>query len=190
MANLASTIKAKSDQLNAVDIVGFEPVITIERVVETGKPDQPIAIYYQGCNNRPWKPSLGMRRILATLWGAETELEDFVGRKVKLFNNPKVKWAGKECGGIWIRAMSHIERNFNTTIPVARNKREPIEIEVLTVEVLNYPDDKFDAGYPAMKSALESKKMSLPQVISQCQKTGNLTQRQLHFLEKCVPVEE
>lgn len=106
MPNIQQTLEAKSDQLNAVDIMGYEPVITIRAVELKQSADQPIFIYYEGDNNRPWKPSKGMRRILAAAWGLDSD--NWIGKKAKLFFEPSVKWAGAEVGGIRIKALSDI----------------------------------------------------------------------------------
>ena len=69
MSDIGFALEAKSDQLNYDDIADTEVVITISEV-QVRKSDQPVWIFFHGCNNRPWKPSKGMLRILATAWGA------------------------------------------------------------------------------------------------------------------------
>ena len=64
MADISATLEAKSDQLNATDIFGAEPVIRVRDVQLKESAEQPIWVYFDGDNNRPWKPSKGMRRIL------------------------------------------------------------------------------------------------------------------------------
>ncbi len=190
MASLSQTIKAKSDQLNADDIVGAEPILIIEKAVLTNDAQQPVSIYYQGCNNRPYKPSLGMRRAIAFAWGADTDFDLFVGRALQVYREGTVKWAGKEAGGIRIKAMSHIDKKITMTIPVARNKREPIVIDVLNIEKPAYPEEKFNRGFPAIERSLKERKMTAPQVIAQCQKTGLLTQEQVERIYSVIPPEE
>ena len=105
--SLAKYTQAKSDQLNADDLVGGNITVQIERVVDTGAKEQPVHYYYTGCNNRPWKPSKTMIKILAGLWGDDEQTH--VGKWVELFRNPKTRWAGVEVGGVEIKAMSHIK---------------------------------------------------------------------------------
>lgn len=185
--DLSDTIKAKSDQLNALDIVGFEPVITITDVKKVNDPQQPIWVYYQGCGNRPWKPSLGMRRVLMTGWGKMKS--DWVGKSVKIWCNPEVKWAGSAAGGIEILAMSHVDkRGFTTTKRENRSKVVAYKVEYLDMTRPAYPDDKFESELPRMIDAISSGKSSIEKVVAHCQKTGDLTADQLSKLEQAVPV--
>jgi len=67
MIDLTKTIEAKSDQLNADDLIGNSRTIKIKGVkVIAG--DQPVVISYEGDEGKPWKPCKGMRRIMAGLW--------------------------------------------------------------------------------------------------------------------------
>jgi hypothetical protein len=52
-----------------------------------------------------------------------------------------------------------------------------------------YPADKFTGLLPVMAKAMAEGKMTLPQVVAQCQKTGQLTPEQLAQLEAAAPVE-
>jgi hypothetical protein len=187
MADVSETLEAKSDQLNAVDIMGCEPVIRI-RSVSVIKGDQPVAVYFDGDNDRPWKPSKGMRRILAGAWGRESE--NWVGKYAKLYYEPSVKYAGKEVGGIRIRSLSDIdERGLSFSLTINRSKREPYFVPLLNIEAAAYPEDKFKSALPAMEQAMKDGTMTLQQVIARCQKTGQLSNEQLKQLEAVAPVE-
>lgn len=187
MSDVSFALEAKSDQLNAVDIMGAEPVIKI-RGVDVKKGDQPVSIFFDGDNNRPWKPCKGMLRILAGAWGRDSSV--WVGRHVKLFFEPSVKYAGKEVGGIRIRALSDIdERGVVFALTLNRSQREPYHVTLLKVETKAYPEDKFNAGLAAMTEAMTEGKMTLQQVIAQCQKTGQLSADQLKQLEDAAPIE-
>lgn len=187
MADVSHALEAKSDQLNAVDIMGYEPVIKITGV-DVRKGEQPVSIRFEGDHGRPWKPSKGMLRILSVGWGNESD--NWVGKRVQLYFEPTVRYAGQEVGGIRIRAMSDIHKNgMATTIAISRGKREPYMVKHLEVKTEAYPQDRFDKGLPKMKAAMESGEMTLQQVIAQCQKTGQLTQEQVQALESVAPVQ-
>lgn len=186
MTDVSFALEAKSDQLNAVDIMGCEPVIRIRDVV-VRKGDQPVSVYFEGDNNRPWKPSKGMLRILAGAWGRDSK--QWIGKHAKLYFEPTVRYAGQEVGGIRIRALSDIDpRGLTFALTISRQKREPYVVPLLDVSTNTYPDDKFNAGLSAMTEAMQSGKMTLQQVIAQCQKTGSLTAEQLAKLEAAAPV--
>ena len=187
MADVSQAMEAKSDQLNAVDIIGAEPVIRIRDVqVKTG--DQPISVYFDGDHNRPWKPSKGMVRILAGAWGRDSD--NWIGKHVQLYYEPTVVYAGKEVGGIRVKALSDIDpKGLMFSLTISRQKREPYRVPLLEVNANEYPADKFDKALPAMAEKMQSGEMTLQQVIARCQKTGTLTADQLKRLEENAPVE-
>lgn len=187
MADVSQAMQAKSDQLNAVDIMGCEPVITI-RDVQVRNGDQPVWVFYHGDNNRPWKPSRGMIRILAAGWGQDSD--NWIGKSVQIYMEPSVRYAGQEVGGIRIRAMSDIpQRGISATLTISRTKREPYPVKFLSMERPQYPSDKFEAGFNAMVEAMENGKMTLSQIIARCQQTGDLTEEQMKRLSDAAPVE-
>ncbi len=188
MANFMQTLEAKSDQLNATDIMGIDLVIRIRAAELTQSKEQPLSVYFDGDNNRPWKPSKGMRRVLAAAWGADTD--GLIGKYVQLHFDSSVKYAGKEVGGIRIKAMSDIDKRGIVVVEtINRQNRIPLTIQYLNTERPAYPDDKFTAALPAMAAAMQAGKMSLQQVVAQCQKTGQLSTAQLAQLEAAAPVE-
>lgn len=98
MTDISHTLIAKSDQLNAVDVIGAEKVLTITSVDVKQSGDQPVIIHYEGENGRPWKPCLTVRRILSELWTRQSD--NWVGQSVSVHRDPTVKWAGEPHGGI------------------------------------------------------------------------------------------
>lgn len=187
MVDISKSLEAKSDQLNAVDLIGSDLVIKIRAVNYSEGADQALSIYFDGDNNKPWKPSKGMRRILAGAWGTETD--NWVGRHAKIRFDPSVTWAGEAVGGIRISALSEIDKKGLTfVLALNRKKREPYAVECLQVTVSEYPADKFAKALPAMNDKMKKGEMTLQQVIAQCQKTGTLSADQLKQLEDAAPV--
>lgn len=187
MVDITKAAQANSNQLNAVDIQGVEPVITVESVKMTTEAGKNVVwIYYQGCNNRPWRVSVGMVRILMAGWGKETD--NWIRKSVKLFCNPTVKYAGKEVGGIQVKAMSDINTNgMVATIALNRQQRQPYPVEYLDMKRPLYPQDRFDKGLPTMIQWLKDGK-SLEQIVAQCQQTGDLTPEQYKTLQDNAPL--
>ena len=187
MANVSQAMQAKSDQLNAVDIMGSEPVITVRDVQVRGGV-QPVWVFFHGDNNRPWKPSKGMIRILAAGWSNESD--NWIGKSVQIYMEQSVKYAGQEVGGIRIRAMSDIpQKGIIATIALNKQKREPCKISHLSMERPKYSEAAFEKGFEAMVQAMHDGKMTLSQVIARCQKTGDLSQEQMQRLADNAPVE-
>lgn len=185
MADISQFTQAKSDQLNAVDIMGCEPIFKI-RDVQVRQGDQPVWVYYEGDNNKPWKPSLGMRRILQAGWGSETD--NWIGKSVQVLMNPDVIYAGKKVGGVEVKAMSDIPTNgLMCTKAVSKQKREPYPVAWLDTRRPEYPQAQFEKGLPTMVQWLQEGK-TVEQIIAQCQKTGDLTQDQIKTLQEAAPV--
>lgn len=131
MIDMSDVIKAKSDQLNADDLIGGGITVKINKVSLVGG-DQPCVIHYEGDNGKPWKPSKGMRRVLVAMWGKDAN--KYIGRSLTLYRNPDVKWAGEAVGGIQISHMSDIDSEKKTIITLSRSKKEPYKVQPLIIE--------------------------------------------------------
>lgn len=129
--NLSQTIVPKSDQLNADDLIGGPLTIKIN-AVKYGSTEQPVSIYYDGDNGRPYKPSKGMRRVLVAMWGIEGA--DYVGRRLTLYRDPTVTFGPDTTGGIRISHASDIAAPVELALTVKRGKRKPFIVEPLPVE--------------------------------------------------------
>jgi hypothetical protein len=131
MTDIGDTIQAKSDQLNADDLIGGPLLITITgvQVKDNPKDEQPVFVHYQGGQGRPWKPSKGMRSLLVACWGKHSA--DYVGRQLLLFRNPEVQWGGKPVGGIQIAEASHIDRDVRAFLQVRKGTKAEFIVKQL-----------------------------------------------------------
>jgi len=145
--DISKALVAKSDQLNASDLTGAPIVATIQGV-RKGDAAKPVIVDLAGMDGRPWKPSKGMLRVVAHAWGTESDV--WVGRSVKLVNNPEVIYAGEKVGGVEVVAMSHLDKPF--TIPVRISQKK---VKQHTVEVLAEPvTEPWQAQWQAIRNAL------------------------------------
>lgn len=126
--DISTALIAKSDQINAADLSG-SPVVAIIKDVRKGDTAKPVIVDLEGMDGRPWKPSKGMLRVIASAWG--TESEAWVGRSVKLANNPEVIYAGEAVGGVEVVAMSHIDKAFTIPVRISQKKVKQHHVEVL-----------------------------------------------------------
>lgn len=146
--DISSALVAKSDQLNASDLTGH-PVVAKIKAVRKGDAVKPVIIDLEGMDGRPWNPPKGMLRVVAGAWGTESDV--WVGRLVKLANNPDVIYAGEKVGGVEVIAMSHIDKPF--TVPVRLNKKQ---VKQHRVEVLSEPEtEPWLAQWQAITNALK-----------------------------------
>jgi hypothetical protein len=129
-SDLSDTILAKSDQLNACDLFSGPIVVTVQRVDKVGG-DQPIIIHIDG-GLQPFKPCLGMRRVLVKLWGKIKE--KYIGRSIELFCEDEAQWAGQAVGGVRISGLSHINGQQSVVVRASKHKTKTYIIKPLTVE--------------------------------------------------------
>ena len=131
MDDFSNTLKAKSDQVNADDLRGCDMRIKITKVKITNDAQQPMHIFYEGGEKRPYKPSLGMRRAMAEIWKT-TKPSKLVGRELVLFREPTVIYAGKEVGGIQISHASHLDKPIIVDLTITRGKKTKITIKPMS----------------------------------------------------------
>lgn len=122
MIDMTDTIKPKSDQLNADDLIAG-PITVVITKVEKASTEQPIAVRYDGDNGKPYMPCKSMRRVMVQLWGKDAS--QYVGRSMTLFRDAKVTWAGAEVGGIRISHMSHIEGKQTMSLTASNKAKKP-----------------------------------------------------------------
>jgi hypothetical protein len=145
--DISKALVAKSDQLNASDLTGAPIVATIE-AVRRGDAVKPVIVDLVGMDGRPWKPSKGMLRVIAHAWG--TESDAWVGRLVKLVNNPEVVYAGEAVGGVEVVAMSHIPKAFTIPARISQKKVKQHHVDVLAEPAT----EPWVAQWQAIKNAL------------------------------------
>lgn len=121
-------IQAKSDQLNADDLIGGPITARITNVRVTGGDQQPVTVELDG-GHKPWKPCKTTMRVLAALWGPRAG--EWVGRSVRLYRDPSVRYGGVEVGGIRISGMSHIDKPKVLTLSSSKKTKTEYRIEVL-----------------------------------------------------------
>ena len=128
--DMSATIVAKSDQVNADDLIGGPMTIRI-RDVKILPSDQPVNVYFDG-SEKAYRPCKSMCRVLVSLWGSDSK--QYIGKRLTLYRDPSVTWAGVQIGGIRISHASHIDGPQTIMISEKRGKRSPIKILPLADE--------------------------------------------------------
>lgn len=126
--DLTTSIEPNSDQVNAEDLIGGPRTITITGV-EAGTKDQPVFIHTAEYEGRTYRPAKSMRRVLVAAWGQDSSV--YIGRRITIYNDPHVKWAGQEVGGVRISHLSNITEPMTVALTVTRGKRAPFVVEPL-----------------------------------------------------------
>ena len=125
--DISDTIIAKSDQLNADDLVSG-PIIVKVTDVRKSTEDQPVIVHIDG-GHRPWKPCKTMRRVLVAAWSANGAA--WIGRSLELYRDDSVKWGGEPVGGIRISRMSDIPKPLNVSLAMSKGKKSMHRIDIL-----------------------------------------------------------
>lgn len=132
MIDISRTIAPKSDQLNADDLIGQPKTIRITGVSPMREPEQPIAISFEGDGGKPYKPCKSMRRVLVRVWGVDGTA--YVGRRMTLYRDDKVRFGGAEVGGIRISHMSDIAQSLTFPLTASRASRIAYTVRPLAEE--------------------------------------------------------
>lgn len=123
---ISKTIVAKSDQLNACDLI--KPIVVTVEGVTQGNADQPVIIKIDG-GRQPYKPCKTARRVLVACWGDNPN--DWIGKRIQLYNDAKVAWAGEAVGGIRISHVSGISEPKTIQLNVSRGKKASVTVQPL-----------------------------------------------------------
>ena len=132
ISKLRMTIIPKSDQLNAEDFMSSNAMFTVTGVDVEPSRDQPVWIYNDYDQKRPYKPSKSMRKILVDAWGDDENF--WIGRRMIVFRDPEVTFGGDKVGGIVISHMTHIKSDFKIKLQIKRGKQKEYMIKKLPDE--------------------------------------------------------
>ena len=139
MNDMTATMVAKSDQINAADLIGNPRTVTIREVRIKAGDDQPVTIMIEG-DKKAFRPCMGVRRLFVRVWGPDAS--KYIGQSLTLFRDPSVTWAGKEEGGIRVSHMTGINSKIVEFMRISRTATKPYEILPLIAEVRDLPKQR------------------------------------------------
>lgn len=172
MASIMATAAPKSDQLNAEDLLTGPITVKIIGADLKDTPEQPLHIHLDGYPGRAYKPSKGMRRVLA--FAFDDNHENLAGKWITLYNDTTVRFGKDNTGGIRISRLSGIDDEFTLMLSLSRGKRAGHTV----TPIREYPAEQFAAQLPKMQAAIASGKSTVDQIIAYCLRTGYLTDDQ------------
>jgi hypothetical protein len=150
--DMSEFVAPKSDQLNSDDLIAGPRTIRITKVkANEGSKEQPINVYFDGDDGKPYRPCLSMRRVMIAVWGPDAS--HYIGRSMTLYRDPSVTWGGLEVGGIRISHLSHIEREMTMALTATKKARKPYTVKPLVVQsraAEPAPADRVQAGVDAL----------------------------------------
>lgn len=125
--DMTDSLAAKSDQLDAVDLLSGPRTFTIEKVTRHNA-EQPFNFHLAGFP-RVWRPGKSMRRVIAAAWG--TKAAQYVGQSVTLYCDPSVEFGGAAVGGSRISHMTGIDKPLKVPLLVKRGKSALFTVQPL-----------------------------------------------------------
>jgi hypothetical protein len=132
MNDMSAVILPRSDQLNADSLLGGPMTITVSKVEIRPGTEQPVSIHFDGDEDRPYKPCKSMCRVMVHCWGADAN--QYVGRSMTLYCDPKVTWGGMAVGGIRISHMTDINGTQVMALTATKGSKKPFTVKPLKVE--------------------------------------------------------
>ena len=139
--DVTKAIEAKSDQLNAADLLEPRTIKITDVTVKAG--EQPISIHFECDDGKPWKPSKTSARCLALVWGANAT--QWIGMSCTIYNDPTVTWAGAAVGGIRVSHMQGIDKPVTLMLTKTRGKKGATVIQPLKVLSATTPEPQAPA---------------------------------------------
>lgn len=130
--------KPKSDQLNAIDLIGGPITVTITDA-NNGSAEQILWLSITG-GHKPYKPCFNMRNMMEFAWDSR-DPNTWIGKSLTLWLNPEVVYKGEVTGGIRISHVSHIAEVKSIKLNVGRNKREVFSVKPLSDVAPQQPID-------------------------------------------------
>lgn len=127
--DVTKAIEARSDQLNADDLVQPRTIKITKVTVKDG--EQPISVFYEGDNGKPWKPSKTGSRCLAYVWGSNAS--NWIGLSCTIYRDPDITWGGAKVGGVMPSHMEGLEKPVTLMLAKTRGKKAPIILKPLIV---------------------------------------------------------
>lgn len=129
--DITQAIAPRSDQLNADSLITGPRTIRI-RDVKVTPGEQPVSIFFDGDDGKPWKPSKTAMRCLASVWGGNAAR--WIGMSLTIYNDESVTWGGAAVGGIRVSHMEGLSNPRTLQLTKTRGKKVPVVIQPLTVQ--------------------------------------------------------
>lgn len=126
---MKQALAPKSDQLNADDLIAGPITVRIRRVVVLGSGEQRISVFYDGDNDKPYKPGKSMGRVIAEVWGIDPA--KYIGKHMTLYRDPHVKMKGEVVGGIRISHIEGIDEEREIALTEKRGSKKPFTVKPL-----------------------------------------------------------
>lgn len=121
---------ARSDQINAIDLISGPRIAKITDVKIFSETDQPIHVVLDGDSKRPWKCSKTSVRVLAALYS--NDASKWIGKHIEIYCDETVLWGGQPVGGVRQSKAEGITSPKRLSLTKSRTKKETVVINPLS----------------------------------------------------------
>lgn len=145
---------AKSDQINAIDLISGPRIAKITDVKIFSESDQPIHVVLDGDAKRPWKCSKTSVRTLAALYS--NDASKWIGKHIEIYCDETVLWGGQPVGGVRQSKAEGIKSPKRLQLTKSRQKKESVIINPLTDEEIkeHYKSVTADTAKPTTREPI------------------------------------
>jgi hypothetical protein len=167
MSDVTKALAAKSDQLNADDLIAGPITIKITSVKVDNSAEQKITVNFENDNKKPWKPCKTAGRCLSAIWGPDSS--KWIGLKCTIYRDDTVTWAGAIVGGIRVSHVDGLDKPRVLNLSKTRGKKSQFVILPLS-DVINTNQKAFDTEYYLKKIQDQTSSEELKEVWWQVKK--------------------
>lgn len=157
--DVTKAIEPKSDQLNADDLLTGPRTIRIREVKVQAGQEQPVWIYFDGDNNKPWKSSKTGTRTLAAIWGPDAS--KWIGLHCTIYCDPEVTWGGMKVGGIRVSHMEGLTAPRTLMLTKTRGKKGATVIKPLDMSRVKAKEQSVTTPQEINRDALRTEMESV-----------------------------
>ena len=168
--DMSAVIQPRSDQLNADSLLSGPRTITIREVSVSPGTEQPVSIFFNEDDGKPWKPCKSMSRLLVAAWGPDAK--QYAGRSATLYCDPKVKWGGMEVGGIRVSHLSHIDTDLVLALTLTKGKKAPTRVKPLRMTTATKSEPR-----AVVQFSMENYTRAIEKILSESKDHDELTTR-------------
>lgn len=168
MTDVTQALAAKSDQLNADDLIAGPITIKITSVKVDNSAEQKITVSFENDNKKPWKPCKTAGRCLSAIWGPDSS--KWVGLRCTIYRDDAVTWAGAIVGGIRVSHVEGIDKPRVLNLSKTRGKKTQFVILPLA-DAINERQSLFNAELYLQKINEQTSSEELKKLWEQVKKT-------------------
>ena len=134
----------RSDQLNGDDLLTGPRTIRIRDITQNlAAEQQKVWIFFDGDDNKPWKPCKTMLRALSIVWKTP-KMKNWIGKHVTLFRDPDVVFGGSKDGGIRVSHAEGLDSVHTLLLTAKRGKKGITVIKPLDMSTIPQPFEPID----------------------------------------------